>query len=210
MTSIAELFPKCRKLSYDSRQQLAQVQNGVLQASELFLSLDELSRQLDTMQQLVMRERPTQREVWKRKIQELRTEAQGIRRQAAHYDKVVNTNVRRQKERDELLTRRRRQTNRYNSSGERDMGNLADEAKSWQQSHFMVDDLIANGEASLNNLREQRERMTGISRFLGQIDDKLGISNQTMKIIERRDITDAYLIAALSLLTLVVIYFTWM
>ncbi len=209
MTSIVELFPKCRKLSYDSRQQLAQVQNGVLQASELFLSLDELSRQLDTMQQLVMRERPTQREVWKRKIQELRTEAQGIRRQAAHYDKVVNTNVRRQKERDELLTRRK-QTNRYNSSGERDMNNLADEAKSWQQSQYMVDDLIANGEASLNNLREQRERMTGISRFLGQIDDKLGISNQTMKIIERRDITDAYLIAALSLLTLVVIYFTWM
>ena len=208
MTSIAELFPKCRKLSYDSRQQLAQVQNGVLQASELFLSLEELSRQLDTMQQLVMRERPQQREVWKRKIQELRTESEGIRRQASHYDKVVNTNVRRQRERDELLTRRR-QTNRFSSTGERDMSNLADEAKSWQQSQYMVDDLIANGEASLDNLRQQRERMTGINKFLGQIDDKLGISNSTMKIIERRDITDAYLIAALSLLTMVVIYFTW-
>lgn len=207
MTSIVELFPKCRKLSYDSRQQLAQVQNGVLQASELFLSLEELSRQLDTMEQLVMRERPTQREVWKRKIQELRTDAQGIRRQAAHYDKVVNTNVRRQKERDELLTRRK-QTN-FSSSGERDMSNLADEGKSWKQSQYMVDDLIASGEANLNELREQRERMSGVTRFLGQIDDKLGISNSTMKIIERRDITDAYLVAALSLLTLVVIYFTW-
>ena len=208
MTSIAELFPKCRKLAYDSRQQLAQVQNGILQASELFLSLDELSRQLELMNQLVMRERPAQREVWKRKIQELRVEADGVRRQGDHYDRIVNTNVRQQRERDELLTRRK-QRKGFSSVNERDMSNLADEAKSWNQSQNMVNDLIANGEASLNNLVEQRQRMTGVSRFLGQIDDRLGISNSTMKIIERRDITDAYLVAALSVVTLIVIYFTW-
>ena len=208
MTSIAELFPKCRKLSYDSRQQLAQVQNGVLQASEIFLSLEELTRQLDLMNQLVVRERPAQREVWKRKIQELRVESDGVRRQADHYDRLVNTNVRRQKERDELLTRRK-QTNRFSSSNERDMTNLADESKSWNQSQYMVGDLIANGEAVRNSLRSQRERMGGVSRLLGQIDDKLGISNSTMKIIERRDITDAYLVAAMSLLTLVITYYTW-
>ena len=207
MTSIAELFPKCRKLSYDSRQQLAQVQNGVLPASELVLSLQELSNQLDLMTQLVVRERPAQRQVWKRKIQELRVESEGVRRQAEHYDKLVNTNVRRQKERDELLTRRKQ--SQFSSSNERDMTNLADEAKSWNQSQYMVDDLIANGEASLQSLRLQREKMGGVSRLLGQIDDKLGISNSTMKIIERRDITDAYLIAALSLLTLIIFYFTW-
>jgi len=208
MTSIVELFPKCRKLAYDARQQLAQVQNGVMQASELFLSLDELSRQLELMNQLVMRERPAQREVWKRKIQELKLEADGVRRQGEHYDRMVNTNVRQQKERNELLTRRR-QRKEFSSSSERDMSNLADEAKSWNQSQLMVDDLIANGEASLNNLQEQRQRMKGVSKFLGQIDDKLGISNTTMKIIERRDITDAYLVAALSVVTLIVIYFTW-
>ena len=106
-----------------------------------------------------------------------------------------------------MLTRRKQTT--FSSSNERDMTNLADEAKSWNQSQYMVDDLIANGEASLNSLRAQREKMGGVSRLLGQIDDKLGISNSTMKIIERRDITDAYLIAALSLLTLVIFYFTW-
>ena len=208
MTSIAELFPKCRKLAYDSRQQLAQVQNGILQASELFLSLDELSRQLELMNQLVMRERPAQREVWKRKIQELRVEADGVRRQGDHYDRIVNTNVRQQRERDELLTRRKKHKG-FSSANERDMSNLADEAKSWNQSQNMVNDLIANGEASLNNLVEQRQRMTGVSRFLGQIDDRLGISNSTMKIFERRDIIDAYLVAAMSVVTLIMIYFTW-
>mmetsp|Transcript_2929 Transcript_2929/g.6296 ORF Transcript_2929/g.6296 Transcript_2929/m.6296 type:complete len:210 (-) Transcript_2929:2909-3538(-) len=209
MTSIVELFPKCRKLAYDSRQQLALVQNGTLHASELFLSLDELSRQLELMNQLVMRERPAQREVWKRKIQELKVEADGVRRAGEQYDRIVNTNVRQQKERDELLTRRR-QRKEFSSVSERDMHNLADEAKSWSQSQSMVNDLIANGEASLNTLVEQRQRMTGVSKFLGQIDDRLGISNSTMKIIERRDITDAYFVFGGCVFTCIVIYFTWL
>mmetsp|Transcript_25095 Transcript_25095/g.46797 ORF Transcript_25095/g.46797 Transcript_25095/m.46797 type:complete len:181 (+) Transcript_25095:80-622(+) len=177
--------------------------------SELFLSLDELSRQLDIMNQLVLRETPAQREVWKRKIKELREEAEGIRRQGEHYDRIVNTNVRHQKERDELLTRRRQRKD-YSSTEERDLTNLADEAQSWQQSQYMVSDLIANGEASLNSLVEQRQRLGGVSKFLGMIDDSLGISNSTMRIIERRDITDAYFVLGGCVITCIVIYFVWL
>jgi golgi SNAP receptor complex member 2 len=204
-----QLFPKCRKLAYDSRQQLAQVQNGVTYPSELFMLLDELSRQLDLMSQLVLRETPAQREVWKRKIQELKDETREIRRQGEHYDRLVNTNVRHQKERDELLTRRR-QYKQSNGAEERDLTNLADEAKSWQQSHYMVNDLIANGEASYNALRDQRRQMTGVSKFLGQIDDRLGISNSTMRIIERRDVTDAYFVLGGCVITCIVIYIVWL
>lgn len=206
----SQLFPKCRKLAYDSRQQLAQVQNGVMYPSELFLSLDELSRQLDMMSQLVLRETPAQREVWKRKIQELKEEAEGIRRQGEQYDRLVNTNVRHQKEREELLTRRRQRKEFANGTEERDLTNLADEATSWQQSQYMVNDLIANGEASYNALKEQRGQMTGVSKFLGQIDDRLGISNSTMRIIERRDVTDAYFVLGGCVVTCIVIYFVWL
>lgn len=208
MTSIAELFPKCRKLSYDSRQQLAQVQNGVLYPSELFLSLDELTRQLEIMEKLVLRETPAQREVWRRKIHELREDAVAIRRQGEHYDRIVNTNVRHQKERDQLLTRRK-QRKQYSSSDEQDLSNLADEAQSWQQSHYMVNDLIGQGEAQLAGLVEQRGRLGGITRFMGQIGDSLNISNSTMKIIERRDVTDAYFVLAGCVITCIVIYLVW-
>ena len=208
MTSIAELFPKCRKLSYDSRQQLAQVQNGVLYPSELFLSLDELTRQLEIMEKLVLRETPAQREVWRRKIHELREDAVAIRRQGEHYDRIVNTNVRHQKERDKLLTRRK-QRKQYSSSDEQDLSNLGDEAQSWQQSHYMVNDLIGQGEAQLAGLVEQRGRLGGITRFMGQIGDSLNISNSTMKIIERRDVTDAYFVLAGCVITCIVIYLVW-
>lgn len=204
-----QLFPKCRKLSYDSRQQLAQVQNGVMHASELFLSLEELSRQLDLMDQLVLRETPAQREVWKRKIQELREDALSIRRQGDNYDRIVNTNVRHQKERNELLTRRRQRKDFNSSVEERDMTNLSDEAQSWQQSQYMVSDLLDNGQASLNHLVRQRQQLRGITSVLGQIGDSLGISDATMKVIERRDITDAYFVLGGCVTTCLLIYFVW-
>ena len=209
MSSIAALFPKCRKLAYDSRQQLSQVQNGIIQPSELFMSLDELSTQLEMMEKLVLRETPAQRQVWKRKIQELREDSYAIRQQGERFDRTMNTNVRHQKERDELLSRRK-QRKQYSSAEERDMANLADEAKSWQQSSAMVDDLLVNGEAIAGDLARQRHQLNSVSRFLGQISDSLGISNATMKIIERRDVTDAYFVLAGCVMTCITIYFVWL
>ena len=177
--------------------------------SELFMSLDELNNQLDMMEQLVLRETPAQREVWKRKILELREDANSIRRQGEHYDRVVNTNVRHQKERDELLTRRR-QRKQYSTSEERDLNNLADEAKSWQQSQYMMSDLISSGEASLNHLVHQRQQLTGVTKVVAQIGDSLGISDATMKVIERRDVTDAYFVLGGCIITCIVIYFVWL
>lgn len=202
----AQLFPKCRKLTYDARQQLSQVQNGVLYPSELYLSLDELERQLDIMDDLVTRETPAQREVWKRKILELRHDALGIRRQGEHYDRMVHANVRQQRERDELLTRRRK---RANPGAEHDMNNLAEEASSLDQSQNMVGDLLSSGQASLGGLVEQRQRMRSVKRVVLDIGNRLGLSNSTMRIIERRDITDAYLVFGGMIVTCIVIYFCW-
>mmetsp|Transcript_20059 Transcript_20059/g.57588 ORF Transcript_20059/g.57588 Transcript_20059/m.57588 type:complete len:214 (-) Transcript_20059:685-1326(-) len=210
MTSINELFPKCRKLAYDSRQQMSQVQNGSMHASDLFFSLDELGRQLSIMEQLVVRETPAQREVWRRKILELREDAQSIRRQAQYYDRMVNTNQRQQREREDLMRRRRVRKNNYGGDvSQQDVNNLTDEASSLSQSQYMVGDLIGSGEASLIGLREQREKLRGVNRLLFDIGNKVGLSNATMRIIERRDVTDAYLVFAGMVVTLIVIYICW-
>jgi hypothetical protein len=106
MTSIVELFPKCGKLAYDARQQLSQIQrlqeqkdNGnfsssssssssrcINMSSDLYIVLDELDRQLDMMEELVLKEMPTQREKWKRKIAECRQESTQLRQQGQRAD----------------------------------------------------------------------------------------------------------------------------
>lgn len=213
-----QLFPKCRKLAYDARQQLAQVQNGVLSSPNLvYDSLDELSHQLDLMQQhLVHRETPAQRVVWNRKILELRNEMQSIRHQAERFDQQRNSNLRQLRDREELLTRRRRGggVGGFNSNGnsneqQQDLMHLADEAQSLQQSSLMVDDLLSTGQASLMGLADQRSRLRGVRKVVSDMANRLGLTNTTMRIIERRDITDAYLVLAGTVVTCVVIYFCY-
>lgn len=201
MTSIVELFPKCRKLAYDARQQLAQVQQG-RPVSELWLILEELHRQLDLMDTLLARETPEKRIAWKHKIDSLRQEAASLQAQGQQAE--YSAKNRYQSERDELLLRRRRKP-----EAEGDLQNLAGEAQSLEQSNLMVNAYIEQGHASLSSLAEQRRRLRGINRVVFDIGTTLGLTQTTMRIIERRDVTDAYLVAGGMVVTCLVIYFVW-
>eukprot|EP00979_Chaetoceros_neogracilis_P013819 scaffold4124_cov267-Chaetoceros_neogracile.AAC.3 len=189
-----KLFPKSRKLAYDARQQLSQVQNNVINSSELFISLDELQRQLDLLEQLLARETPSQREIWRRKIYELREDASSIRRQGEYYSRMVNSNLTVQREREELLTRRRRRRDVGMGDAESAMQDLAEESTSLGTSQNLVGDLIMSGQAQLNSLIDQRRRMRGVKKMVLNIGNTLGLSRQTMRMIERRDENDMYLI----------------
>ena len=115
-----------------------------------------MPRQLDLMDSLAQKETPAQREMWKRKILELREDAQSIRRQGEHYDRMVSAGIRQRRERDELLARRRK--NRSNNNGD-EMQQLSSEADSLNNSHIQMNELLASGQASLSNLVAQRSRM---------------------------------------------------
>jgi golgi SNAP receptor complex member 2 len=210
MTSIGELFPKCRKLAYDARQQYAALAQQQSQPSsdnmkfQLSCTLEELQRQLQVMNQLVSHELPSQREVWKQKILELQYEYNNIQKQSQQ----LRSNNIYHENREELLSlrQRRKQTT---ATSETDMNHLADEAGSLQQSHLMVDQLLDSGMTSLQSLQHQRRQLRGINGLMANIDQRLGITKTTMLIIERRDITDAYLVAAGMVVTLFVLYLTW-
>ena len=172
----------------------------------MYLSLDELSRQLDIMDQLVQRETPAQREAWRRKILELREEASSLQRQGQYYHRMVSANVRVQKEREELLTRRRRRKGAGSTDAESGMQDLADESESLANSQNMVGELLMSGQAQLNSLYDQRKRMKGVKRTVLNIGNKLGLSNATMKMIEKRDEQDLYLVLGGMVLTSFIIY----
>lgn len=210
MTSMGELFPKCRKLAYDARQQLASMQQygSAVSVSDLYLSLEELNRQLATMDELVIREVPEKRPRRKREIEELRIESARL---AQECQRVQQEQQRSggsyERQRQELL--RRRRTRQGGGAGDSEMQHLAEESQSLEQSSRMVMDLMAQGQHSLGSLQDQRGRLRGIKRVVFDIGNRLGVSQSTMKIIERRDITDAYFVAAGMVVTCLVIYFVW-
>lgn len=89
------------------------------------------------------------------------------------------------------------------------MQHLAEEADSLANSHGMVSELLASGQDNLSALVGQRSRMRWVNRKMFDIGNKIGLSNSTMKMIEKRDAMDAYLVLGGMIITLLVIYFLY-
>ncbi len=89
------------------------------------------------------------------------------------------------------------------------MQQLSREADSLESSRNMMNDLLASGQANLSSLVGQRQRMRWVNRKMLDIGNKIGLSNSTMRMIERRDATDAYLVFGGMVVTMLVIYFLY-
>ncbi len=82
-----------------------------------------------------------------------------------------------------------------------------------QNANRGVDDLIHSGSSILDSIRDQGSRIKGARRRLLDIGNTLGLSNTTMKYIERRAREDKYIlicgmVVTLIVITLVIIYLT--
>ena len=207
-----KLFPKIRKSAYDARQQLSQLLHDILPATELLLSLDELTRQLDLLENILLpKEVPAQRMVWKQKINELRDDVSAMRKQCDLYQARMQQTQRHVYERNELMqTRRRRTGNTSDSNAERAVNDLADESQSLRNSTNIVGELLSIGQVQLSNLTDQRQKMMGIKSSLLSMGNKLGLSHSTMRMIERIDVMDFYLVLAGMLITCLVLYVVWL
>ncbi|GFG40988.1 hypothetical protein Cfor_07555 [Coptotermes formosanus] len=76
---------------------------------------------------------------------------------------------------------------------------------SLQNANRGVDDLLLSGAGILENLRDQRMTMKGAHRRLYDIANTLGLSNTTMRLIERRAYQDQFILFGGMVFTLIVI-----
>lgn len=72
--------------------------------------------------------------------------------------------------------------------------------------HQGVDDMLLTGNSALDNLRSQREKLKGAHRRILDIGNTLGLSNHTMRIIEKRISEDKYVLYVGMAVTLLIIF----
>lgn len=72
--------------------------------------------------------------------------------------------------------------------------------------HQGVDDMLMTGNSALDNLRSQREKLKGAHRRILDIGNTLGLSNHTMRIIEKRISEDKYVLYVGMAVTLLIIF----
>ncbi|RZC34909.1 Golgi SNAP receptor complex member 2 [Asbolus verrucosus] len=84
---------------------------------------------------------------------------------------------------------------------------------SLQNSHRGVDEMLHTGANALESLRSQRLTLKGAQRRIMDMANTLGLSNHTMRLIEKRAVEDKFIlllgiVITLMVIVVVIIYFT--
>lgn len=115
-----------------------------------------------------------------------------------------------ERERQELLHTKFTTNADANSANASDTSILIDRAlehnSALQRSNRYVDDLLDHGQSIFENLRDQRSFMKNIRKKTLDISSMLGMSSTVMRLIDRRQEGDKYLLFGGMIVTCVIMY----
>ena len=121
---------------------------------------------------------------------------------APRWRQHTHASEREAREREELLTHR---SNAAVSSIVLD--NYAAESSSLSRSNRMANEYLETGREALQSLVGQRERLKGAHQKALDMLNLLGISQSVMRVMQRRNITDRYIVYAVTLAFMLLIYY---
>lgn len=105
-------------------------------------------------------------------------------------------------EREQLLNRRFT----ANSETSIDIDHSLQHHNSMLNAHRGIDDMLNHGQNILENIRSQGSRLKGVRKQILDMGNTLGLSNHTMKIIEKRISEDKYVLYIGMVVTLLIIF----
>ena len=203
--SISELLPKARKLSYELSIQISQVEKGLVDAHNVYVGFQELTRQLNILENCLMKEKfssTKQRELWRQKVQDLHGESKFLKSSLDKFLRHATVEEREAKEREELLARRQA------SLPSVVIDAYMEEGVSIQHSQQIAQDILTSGSATLQTLIDQRETFKSIQRRALDTITTLGLSSGLMRGAEKREIEDRIILVIGCLVTLLVLWVT--
>ena len=167
--------------------------------AEISQRLNTLSREVQTIEELLPYAASDKRKVWGRRVQQLKDDS---RRESAALAKYATQQYNQQREleaRDALMQRR---SNSAADSHAISIDALQKESQSLSGAHSQLDHLTGNAMAVLGALGEQRSSLKGVQRKVLDIASTLGVSNSVIRAIESRQFWDKMLVYGGMLLTL--------
>lgn len=205
MIAISELLPEEKRKLHELEQQLIELERGnaTIHASDIYMGLNEVTRRLDHLDTLVLKEPKVKRDDFRRRVQHLRTTYSHIR---GSLDNLV-----RRKDRSNYDSNKRdlfAEANRNIEAG--DIEAEIAENGSLNRTGKMLNEYIAIGQETMSNLASQKERLKGIQRKAFDILNSLGLANTLMRVVEGRDKVDKWIVYGGMVLILVIIVLVWM
>ncbi|KAH8351560.1 probable Golgi SNAP receptor complex member 2 [Drosophila kikkawai] len=197
--AVKEIERDFQRLSQLSAQESLDVENGIQ------LKITQANSNCDRLDVLLFKVPPSQRQSSKLRVDQLKYDLR-------HLQTALQTaRERRQRRMQELSEREQLLNHRFtaNSSEPEDTRlNLDYELQHHSQlgnAHRGVDDMIASGSGILESLISQRMTLGGAHKRIQAIGSTLGLSNHTMKLIERRLVEDRRIFIGGMVVTLLII-----
>lgn len=182
--------------SIDSPELSFSVKKDISQILSLCADMDRLWRSVSAK---------SQRDLWKRKVEQVAEEAESLKQSL---DKYFLRNQRRMmeaKERAELLGR----ANGESAHVLRIFDEEAQAMQSVRNSSRLLEEASTTGEAILFKYSEQRERLKRAQRKALDVLNTVGLSNSVLRLIERRHRVDKWIKYAGMIFTVVIVFFFW-
>ncbi|XP_073298116.1 membrin-11-like [Primulina huaijiensis] len=146
----------------------------------------------------------SQRDLWKRKVEQVSEEAESLRASLDKYLSRHQKRIQEAQERAELFGR---------ANGDSHILRIFDEeaqaSESVRRSSQLLEDTFATGVAILSKYSEQREHLKRAQRKALDVLNTLGLSNSLLRLIERRNRVDKWIKYAGMVFTVVVIFIFW-
>ena len=200
---ISEMLPEDKRRLNELDLQLVELERGNQRVSpiDIKIGLDEMTNRLIELDRLVNNEPKGRRDEFRRRVQHLKTTHGRIKNSYDIYTRQSGS----QNLRAALFSGA---VQHDEESGNVDL-EMA-EMGSLDRSNSMVKDYIAQGQETLQELMQQRDRMKGVQKKVLDMANYLGLSNAIMKAVGDREKVDAIItygaMAGITLLVFVILF----
>ncbi|XP_055608077.1 probable Golgi SNAP receptor complex member 2 [Uranotaenia lowii] len=199
------LYFQTNSLIQETQQCFEQLSNtrvdtGAVEA-DIQTKLAAINANCDRLDVLVYKVPATQRQNAKMRVDQLKYDVRHLNAALQNFQRKQTRRAQEQAERETLLNKR------FTANPETsiDIDYSLQHHNSMHNAHRGVDEMIMTGSNVLDGLRSQRETLKGARKRIMDVGSTLGLSNQTMKMIERRLVEDKYVMIGGMVLTLLII-----
>ncbi|GJQ91875.1 membrin-12 [Tanacetum coccineum] len=212
--TLSELYQRSKRLLLKTRDDLERLEllAGTAESPELSVSvrrdiahIQTMCSDMDNLYRSVGSK--PQRDLWKRKVEQIAEEADSFRNSLDRYMQRHQRRLQEAQERAELLGR----ANGESSHVLRIFDEEAQAMQSARNSSRMLEEATATGAAILAKYSEQRERLktskasVGAQRKALDVLNTLGLSNSVLRLIERRNRVDQWIKYGGMILTFIIV-----
>ena len=198
-----------RKIVLSVNQLLEQLESGrdtsLDLQSQISQHLNALAREVQALEALLPSIPAAQRSLWRKRVAQLQDESSSQRAALGKFAGKVAAKMRHEEERQALLHRR----NHGGVDCAINIDAIAQEQRKLNDVTSQVDDFIGYAGALLQETNRQGTAIKGIQKKVLSIGATLGLSNSTLKMIERRLLGDKLILYGGMLLTCALLWFVF-